>query len=174
MSLLSTTRSLLFFSLALPLGSCAQDLGWDVVDEMIASDFPGVPHISTDSLADWLGDSKRVQPVLLDVRESEEFAVSHLRGARQIDPAATELTSLQDLPKDTPIVLYCSVGYRSSEMAERLGEAGFDSVANLDGSIFRWANEGRSLWRGDVAVDKVHPYDRIWGVLLDKERAAAL
>lgn len=169
MSFLSRTKTILFFSLALPLSSCAQDLGWEVVDQMIASDFPDVAHIPTDSLSSLMGDSTRTQPVLFDVRQNKEYRVSHLRGARWIDPSTTDFSSLADLPKDTPIVLYCSVGYRSSEMAARLQAAGFSDVRNLEGSIFQWANEGRDIFRGESVVHEVHPYDAVWGVLLDDE-----
>ncbi len=169
MSLLSTSKTILFFALALPLGSCAQDLGWEVVEEMISGDFPGVRQISTDSLLLWMGDTTRPGPVLFDVRADEEFAVSHLRGARRLDPSTTDFSELVELPRDTPVVLYCSVGYRSSEMATRLEEAGFENVQNLQGSIFMWANEGHDVWRGEERVREVHPYDSIWGVLLDEE-----
>ena len=53
------------------------------------------------------------------------------------------------IAKDAPIVTYCSVGYRSGKMAERLQAAGYTNVRNLEGSIFKWANEHRPLVRGE-------------------------
>ena len=70
------------------------------------------------------------------------------------------------------IVTYCSVGYRSAGVAQRLRAAGFTQVYNLEGSLFRWANEGRPLYRGDTLVHQVHPYDRVWGTLLKEELRA--
>jgi len=158
---------LLLLVLLAPLAGCAQDLGWAAVDRMIRHDFPAAPAILPDTLAARLGGP--AAPVLLDVREPEEFAVSHLAGARRVDPEASALPEeVLALPRDTPIVAYCSVGYRSAAVVERLRAEGFTRVENLEGSIFRWANEGRPVVRDGTAVREVHPYDRAWGVLLDR------
>ena len=162
-------RGALLLGLVLPFPACSQEQSWEMVDSMIESDFPGVRHITTDSLAVWLADSTLQQPLLLDARRPEEYAVSHLHDARRIDPDAVTFPDLDTLDRETPIVLYCSVGYRSSQLAERLQEAGFTNVNNLKGSIFRWANEGRPVYREGNQVEEVHPYDRIWGTLLRKE-----
>jgi rhodanese-related sulfurtransferase len=125
--------------------------------------------LSTSQLANWLQDPEREPPLLLDVREKEEFAVSHLPGARWLSPHAkeSELKALAALGR--PLVLYCSVGIRSSKMVVRLQAHTGDGqlVYNLDGSLFRWANEKRMLH--DVAGKKVavvHPYDALWGRFL--------
>ena len=154
-----------------PHPGLGQPMAWAALKETIRTAFPEVRHLSTDSLAAWLA-SPSAAPLLLDVRAEAEFAVSHLQNARRIDPDTRNFAFLQDLPLDTPMVTYCSVGYRSSEMAQRLREAGFTNVVNLEGSIFEWANEGRSVYRHDRAVRQVHPYDEIWGFLLKKELRA--
>jgi len=154
--------------LALQTG-CSQDLGWTAVNQMIASDFPEAPLITTDSLAKRLSDPTGARPVLLDARSPEEYAVSHLPDARRVDPTAQTFPDLDSLSRDTPIVVYCSVGYRSARITTRLQEQGFTQVANLKGSIFRWANEGRPVVRNDKPVRAVHPYDRTWGTLLDDD-----
>lgn len=149
---------------------CSQSAGWSAVDSLIQRNFPEVEQISTDSLALLLADEPKL--ILLDTRPEEEYAVSHLPGALRVDPGAESFPALDSLRRDTPIVAYCSVGYRSSEIAQRLKAAGFTNVSNLQGSIFRWANEGRSIYRGDEQVQQVHPYDRVWGRLLDKDLRA--
>jgi rhodanese-related sulfurtransferase len=151
---------------------CGQDLGWSAVDRMIEQSYPSARHLSTDSLATLLADSTTPQPILLDTRPVDEYRVSHLQGAHRLDPDATAFPMLDDVPKDTLIVAYCSVGYRSSGIVERLQEAGFTNAYNLDGSIFRWANEGRPVYRDSRPVNQVHPYDRGWGQLLDDELRA--
>jgi rhodanese-related sulfurtransferase len=151
---------------------CGQDLGWSAVDRMIEQSHPTAHHLSTDSLATLLADSTAPQPILLDTRPPEEYRVSHLQGARRLDPDATTFPMLNGVPRDTLIVAYCSVGYRSSGIVERLQEAGFTNVYNLKGSIFRWANEGRPVYRDSQPVKQVHPYDRVWGQLLDDELRA--
>ncbi len=150
----------------------AQSLTWTVVDRMVRSHFPEVPQISTDSLAARLTAPGLPTPLLLDVRAEDEFAVSHLRGAVRVDPDAPDLAFLDTLARDVPIVAYCSVGYRSSKLVRMLREKGFTNASNLEGSIFRWANEGRPVYREGDRVRQVHPYDRVWGMLLKKELRA--
>ncbi len=151
----------------LPQWGCTQDVAWPLVMNKVRSDFPTVTQISTDSLKTWMASGAE-QPVLLDVRMADEYAVSHLEGAQRVNPDAESFAFLDDLPRDTPIVTYCSVGYRSSQLAQRLQEAGFTNVANLEGSIFRWANEGLPVYRDHASVGDVHPYDNTWGRLLNK------
>ena len=127
---------------------------WPAIKARIAKEFPNVKSIGTAELG-----KAEPRPVLLDVRTAAEFDMSHLAGARRVDPDAATVA----LPKDTPIVTYCSVGYRSAKFALRLKDAGFTDVRNLEGSIFQWANEGRPIEPGA----KVHPYDKKWGVLLN-------
>jgi rhodanese-related sulfurtransferase len=112
--------------------------------------------------------------VLLDVRTSDEWNVSHLSGARRVEPNASAESATTGLAKETPIVTYCAVGYRSGEMAERLRAAGFTNVRNLEGSIFQWANEHRPLVRRDQPVTQVHPYSNFWGRLLNDDVRATL
>jgi rhodanese-related sulfurtransferase len=146
---------------------CSQELTWKAVDHMIASDFPEASFITTDSLAERLSDTTTARPTLLDARSPEEYAVSHLPGAHRVDPTAPTVPALDTLSRDAPIVVYCSVGYRSARVTTRLQEQGFTNVRNLRGSIFRWANEGRPVVRDGTPVRAVHPYDRTWGRLLN-------
>lgn len=155
----------LFALLGLGTG-CGRDLGWSAVDRMVTRSFPEVRHVTADSLARLLADSTGVRPLLLDVRTPSEYRVSHLSGAHRIDPDATTFSMLADVPKDTLIVAYCAVGYRSAGIVERLYAAGFTNSYNLRGSIFQWANEGRPVVRDGVPVSQVHPYDTVWGRLL--------
>ena len=111
------------------------------------------------------------KPVLLDVRTKPECDVSHLEGAIRVEPGSDPAAI--STPKDKAIVTYCSVGYRSAAFAKKLSEAGYRNVTNLEGSIFRWANEDRPLVHDGQPTDKVHPYNRFWGMLLDKSHRAA-
>ena len=142
---------------------------WSTTLKMIRAKFPQVAQLSTDSLHTWLEESKTAErPLLLDVREKEEYGVSHLKDAVSALTKEEALQALEGVAPDRPVVLYCSVGYRSSEMAGFLQQRGFKQVYNLEGSIFAWANEGRPVYRGDERVLEVHPYDRVWGKLLKK------
>lgn len=149
--------------------SCAQDLVWPQVLKDIRSRYPDVNHISTTRLAEQLATTNSTKLVLLDVREEDEFSISHLPGAIRIDPDLTDLSPLAHLDPNTRIVAYCSVGYRSSALAEKLQSEGFSDVSNLEGSIFQWANAGHPVVRGDSTVRAVHPYNTAWGQLLNAE-----
>ena len=156
---------LVFVASTLPVR--CESLPWKVVNAKIRTEFPGVLRIRTAELAEWLADEKRQMPILLDVRTAAEFEVSHLRDAQNVAPDSP--ASAIKLAKDQPIVTYCSIGYRSGGFAERLRQAGYVRIVNLEGSIFRWANEGRPLFRGTERVTEVHPYNRIWGLLLARK-----
>ena len=134
--------------------------------------FPSVAQVSTADLSAWLNDPKRDKPILLDVRTEKEFAISHLHGATRVEPSAKAEKVLAQLPPGRPVVTYCSVGYRSSEFAERLKQAGVAEVFNLEGSIFQWANEGRPIEAEGHPADKVHPYNRKFGQMLDEKKRA--
>lgn len=144
----------------------AQGVGWGLVNAKIHHEFPDVPRMQTAELAELLNKANDQKPLLLDVRTKAEFDVSHFAGATRIEPGA-DVTKL-DLPKDKPIVTYCSVGYRSAALAKKLRDAGYTHVTNLEGSIFRWANENRPLVHDGQPTDKVHPYNALWGTLVEK------
>lgn len=147
-----------------------QGVGWTLVNWKVRTDFPGVRRINPKQLAEWLDDKYRTQPVLLDVRTKTEFEVSHIRGAQRIEPDSA--ADAINLPRDKPIVTYCSVGYRSGGFAKKLRDAGYKNVQNMSGSIFEWANEGHPVERDGNRVDKVHPYNGTWGKLLKPELRA--
>ena len=142
---------------------------WSDVDRLIAERYPGVPQITTVLLAETL-DAGRRPVVLLDAREAEEYAVSHLAGAHNAQTVDEAIRVLRDSPPDALVVAYCSVGVRSSALAARLRERGIAEVHNLQGSLFAWANEGRPVYRGRARVTEVHPFDAWWGALLQAAR----
>ena len=162
-----------FVSIALMLlfvqTGCSQKLVWSEILADVRKQHPEVVQVSPDSLATWLDDEHAQQPLLIDIREAKEYAVSHLDGAIQMNPDENDFSSLAHLNMDSPIVVYCSVGYRSSKMAERLTAAGFTNVSNLEGSIFTWANKGYPLMQGEQSASTVHPYNKLWGMLLKKQ-----
>lgn len=138
--------------------------GLALVTELIRLEQPEVRWITGEELA------HATQPlVLLDVRRQDEFAVSHLAGARRLEPGTSIPPDVLLLARGTPIVAYCAVGRRSAALALALQAAGFTDVRNLEGSLFRWANEGRPMVNQGGATTKVHPYNVLWGLLLRPE-----
>ena len=151
-------------------------LAFEVIQRKTAARFPEVKWIPTQELASWQADTGQPQPLLVDARTQPEFAISHLKGALPIDPYRPSLRSLGNASRQTAIVVYSSAGYRGARLASWLGKQGYSTVVNLAGGIFKWANEGRPVFReegGPTAV--VHPYDQRWGYLvLGRYRAQAL
>lgn len=109
---------------------------------------------------------------LLDAREVEEFEVSHIEGAKFLGYKKPNYDLLEGLPKDTNIVVYCSIGYRSEKIGEELKKRGYTNVKNLYGSIFEWANQGYPMVRGaDQATRRIHTYNERWSKWVDGQKA---
>jgi rhodanese-related sulfurtransferase len=153
---------------------CMRRIDWFLLKQSLRHRFPKVEWITTAQLAGWLADKQRPPPLLFDVRTAEEWNVSHLPGAQRVDPNVSVEKATAGVSKDAAIVTYCAVGYRSGALATKLGEAGFTSVRNLEGSIFQWANEHRPLVRDDAPVTTVHPYNSLWSRLLTDDAPAPL
>ncbi len=154
--------------LAFSLASCRSgDLSWPEVKRQIREEYPHVAQLSMD---DYQNDFPH-GGYLVDVREKEEFDVSHIRGAVNMQNAEEIVAGFRDSGKDA-VVLYCSAGYRSSKMAHDIQPMIDGPVYNLEGSIFEWANAGKPVYRGDRRVHTVHPYNAKWGKLLDQRYRA--
>lgn len=135
--------------------------------------FPTVSQITTEKFADWLVDSAKPQPFVLDARSQAEYEISHIKTSVRINSVILDTTALSTVSKDTPIVVYCSVGYRSAKVAQKLHREGFTQIFNLSGGLFQWANEERPMFKDDEhSTQLVHPYDAIWGKLLKKSHHA--
>ena len=148
----------------------------DLADEQdeIQELYPGVEHIGSAELEATLVDSE-TETILFDVREQPEFAISHLKGAIQIDPDLTGeefLSRFANRIENRRVVFYCSVGYRSSQLAQlvqaRSEAGGAAQILNLRHGLFGWHNEKRQLVRGESPTDAIHPYDFWWGRFLER------
>ncbi len=127
----------------------------------IENEFSSVRHISPDEYSQLnLGDT-----VIFDIREHDEYSVSHIRQAIHITPSMSANNFLQaygHILKDKKAVFYCSVGYRSSAYIEKINQLhNAHDMVNLKGGLFMWANQGR-----DIQGSGVHPYNDFWGRLI--------
>ena len=135
----------------------------------VREEFPHVRSVSVAELQRRLEGSVDSRPVLLDARSREEFLVSHLRDAIHAPSEEEALAALSNAGRSEPVLVYCSVGYRSAALAQELSAHGFTDVANVEGSIFEWANTGLPVYRGGVQVHEVHPFDARWRRLLRRD-----
>jgi rhodanese-related sulfurtransferase len=139
-------------------------INWQNLKTQIRQQFPTVTHITTTTFKkNYLGKS-----LLIDVRDDDEFAVSHIAGAVHFQDANQLAAWIKQQPAQ-PVIVYCSVGYRSARMAQSLQKLGIKQVFNLEGSIFEWANEGDPVVTQTGAATKVHPFNEKWGQLLEQK-----
>jgi molybdopterin/thiamine biosynthesis adenylyltransferase/rhodanese-related sulfurtransferase len=91
-----------------------------------------------------LGESRPDGPILIDVREVEEFAAGHLPGAKHVPKSYLETRIEAAVPDhDAQVVLYCQSGNRSAWAARTLIEdLGYTDVASMTGGITLWKDRG--------------------------------
>ncbi len=78
--------------------------------KMLESHYDEFPTISPEDAQKKMSGTK---VLLLDAREPEEFNVSHIKGAKNYGYKSPNKNLLKDVPKNTEIIVYCSVGVRS-------------------------------------------------------------
>ncbi|KAI8504959.1 hypothetical protein Bbelb_170680 [Branchiostoma belcheri] len=162
-----------------------------LVCKSMRTKFPSVRQMATDELDRLLKEQQASQEssevLLLDSRPVEEYSISHIPDAVRVDhdgdltPALDRIRHENDTSRLLSVVAYCSVGYRSSVVAKRLDEelnklpSGSSvnrpiSIYNLEGSLFKWANEGRAMEDSEgKKTTLAHPYSSVWGRLLNKQ-----
>lgn len=107
--------------------------------------------------------------VYLDARELNEFNTSKIEGAKWVGYDDFNLIRVKNLDKSQPIIVYCSIGYRSEKVAEKLQADGFTNVTNMVGGIFEWVNyEKPVIDKSNAKTTNVHAFDKDWGKWLDE------
>ena len=75
-------------------------------------------------------------PVLVDVREKDEYLEGYIPGARWIPRGFLELRIEEQVPeKSSDVILYCAGGTRSALAAESLAELGYTNVSSMAGGL---------------------------------------
>ena len=171
---------LLAFLIALMIASTqatAQSSKLISIHEVIEEDYPAVDHIDSQTYLETMGTSEEL--VVFDVREPEEYAVSHLKDAIQVDPEISQedfMAQFGEVLKDKQVVFYCSVGRRSSLLADKVSDSLFDNGAeeiyNLKHGIFGWHDEEKPLVAAKQSTDYVHPFSWRWKRYLQRKEFA--
>ena len=119
-----------------------------------------IPFITAEKLDEMRKQNPNI--VILDSRKKEEYNVSHIPGAKFVDYLKFKMKYLKGISKDTPIYVYCSVGYRSEKIAKKLAKEGYN-VYNLYGGIFEWKNKNKTVIdTSNTETNKVHCYNEDW------------
>lgn len=124
----------------------------DAMTSVIRQQFKSVKHLSVQEA------QKLQNPIIIDARSNKEISVS-------VIPKSQPYQSSNQLDRDRPLLIYCTIGYRSSKLAEKLKGEGFQTY-NLDGGILNWAHAGGNLLtpKGEP-TKRVHTYGSIWNLL---------
>jgi hydroxyacylglutathione hydrolase len=129
----------------------AADMPWAMLTSAPAVDEVGVAALRT-------GEGG---PLLLDVREPEEYVHGHIAGAVNI-PQADLASRLGELPRDRPLLIICQLGMRSVRAAQFLKQAGFTQVATVRGGTSAWCGAGRPLVTGEAATKMPRVVESLW------------
>lgn len=106
--------------------------------------------LKPDKAADLL---KHGRAVLVDIREPDEFARRHVKGALSRPVAAVDAASLSGLP-DRTVIFTCRSGMRTAAHQQRLLVAGGEGACVLEGGLDAWAAAGLP-----VETDKAAPLE---------------
>ena len=102
---------------------------------------PSMPSVSALELNEKLKNGKR--PLVLDVRQPNEFRTGHIVGAKLI-PLGELSRRLEELPKDKEIACICATGNRSRSATKILLRAGYNAV-NVKGGMMNWSGNGFTI-----------------------------
>ncbi len=108
---------------------------------------------------------------LLDAREQNEYDISHIKNALHVGYTNFNIKTVTDVikNKNSKIVVYCSLGVRSEDIAEKLKHIGYTNVYNLYGGIFEWKNSDLDIYNTQNQItNKVHTYSKKWSAWLNK------
>lgn len=89
-------------------------------------------------------DNDSADYVLIDVRETDEYADGRIPGAINI-PLSEMEARYTEIPQDKPVILACGVGGRSGQAAAFVAAQGWDNLINLDGGTMGWIQAGHPL-----------------------------
>ncbi|WP_293893478.1 thioredoxin domain-containing protein [Flavobacterium sp.] len=105
--------------------------------------FKAVHTIDAKSFSEKLKTNEN--PQLLDVRTPEEYSTEHIGDAKNVNWNADDFVAKTvTYDKSKPVFVYCKVGGRSAQAADKLAELGFKEIYNLDGGIMKWKAQGNA------------------------------
>ncbi|MDX2019111.1 MAG: molybdopterin-synthase adenylyltransferase MoeB [Deltaproteobacteria bacterium] len=101
-------------------------------------------------------------PVLIDVREKDEYLEGYIPGAKWIPRGFLELRVEEQVPeKNTEVILYCAGGTRSALAAKSLEALGYTNVSSMAGGFTAWKRAGLAFDRPYVMTqDQAIRYSR--------------
>ena len=93
------------------------------------------------------------RPVLVDVRERDEYEQGFIPGAIHIARGNLESRIEANAPdRSAPVIIYCESGNRSAYAAKTLTELGYTDVVSLAGGFSGWKDNGHE-WKVPRTLD---------------------
>ena len=128
-----------------------------------------VPAMRVKEVLEILERDTEKRVVFLDCRDAEERAVSVIPGAVSEYDDGKEIKTEDDDGKETIVICYCTIGYRSQKKVQELKKRNPDVKAyNLSGSIVAWTHDPRAPALVDPKTGKetkrVHTYGKTWAL----------
>lgn len=110
--------------------------------EIMAEARKEIPEVTAQQVNELLKNNGK-SPVVLDVRESDEWRQGHLEGAVPLPRGFLEIKIESAIPdKNSPIIAYCAGGVRSLLAAKVMKEMGYQNVSSMSGGYAAWKNGG--------------------------------
>ena len=169
--------------------------------------FPSVCHMTTNDLESLLNGTstyeekdiasqkiydRRNPVVIVDCRRKDEFEVSHIPNSKHLHfqtnaesllaflaEESDKHVNIDSVKEELNVVCYCSLGYRSSMLVERIDKLTKTNpllssknikVWNLEGSIFKWANENKQMKDlNDKPTKFAHPFSYTFCMFLQRD-----
>jgi rhodanese-related sulfurtransferase len=133
------------------------------IEEMYAEIREDLTEIEDVTPAEIAEAYKKDEIIIVDVRDPDEQAISMIPGALTKD--VFEQKRKDGTLEDKPVVMHCTIGYRSGKYAQSVNEQGIDAK-NLKGSLLLWTHEGLPLEKaGGTPTKEVHVYGEKWDLI---------
>jgi len=100
-----------------------------------------VASVDVTTASQRLDGADEPRPLLIDVRERDEFTALRVEGAVLL-PLSSFADTYEQLPRDRPLLMMCAAGKRSLAAADHLTRHGFPDVTNVTGGIIAWRAAG--------------------------------
>lgn len=84
------------------------------------------------------------EALVIDVRETSEYEEGHIPGAVNI-PIRTVAQSLDKIPTDRQVYVYCRTGFRAAESLTALGILGYDNILSYKPGWVAWSDAGEEF-----------------------------
>lgn len=107
--------------------------------------------------------------IILDCREYKEYQTSHLKNSIWVGFNNFNFDKIPKKSIQKKIIVYCTIGWRSEKIGEKLLKHGYKNVYNLRGSILKWNNDNYPIYKGNnQQTTLIHTYNKSFNKFVRK------